>query len=127
MSRKDRDSRERSDVALPIRLLAVPEGWDGSKELEERILSRESLHLERIVSRGHTAPEEGWYDQDHDEWVALLQGRAVIRFDDGRVLVMEAGDAYLIPAHDRHKVDRTSSDPPCVWIALHLPAAGSGL
>jgi len=121
------DHGESGTVLRPVRLLDIPAVWDGKEELEEQIVSGQSCRLARILSRGHRTPEGRWYDQDHDEWVAILQGWGSIRFDGGRVLRMEVGDAFLIRAHYRHRVDQTSSEPPCVWIALHLPPAGSAL
>ena len=34
-------------------------------------------------SRGQSSPAQGWYDQDHDEWVVVLRGAAVIAYPDG--------------------------------------------
>jgi cupin 2 domain-containing protein len=81
--------------------------------------SDRGILIERIVSRGQTTPEGAWYDQDRDEWVALLQGEALLAYDDGTTLKMNAGDYVLIPAHCRHRVEQTSVDPPCIWIAVH--------
>ena len=74
--------------------------------------------IERIVSEGHVSPEGFWYDQGEPEWVALLQGTAELEFEDGRRHPMGAGDWLTIPAHERHRVAHTSSDPPCVWLAV---------
>ena len=76
------------------------------------------LRIERIVSEGHVSPEGFWYDQDEPEWVALLQGTAELEFEDGRRYPMGAGDWLAIPAHERHRVAHTSSDPPCIWLAV---------
>lgn len=46
------------------------------------LLRSATCRLERIVSIGHATPAGEWYDQDRDEWVALLQGRAGLRFAD---------------------------------------------
>lgn len=89
------------------------------EELVEPLLEDRGVLIERIVSTGQVTPEGEWYDQDRDEWVALLQGEARLRYADGRVVQLRTGDHVLIPAHDRHRVDYTSTDPPCIWLAVH--------
>jgi cupin 2 domain-containing protein len=89
------------------------------KETFERLAKGEGLVIERIVSSGQKTPEGEWYDQERDEWVVLLQGQATLSFQDGTELNMCAGDSLFIPAHQRHRVEHTSKDPPCIWIAVH--------
>ena len=52
------------------------------EEIFETIIANKAVHIERIVSKGHTSPESGWYDQDKNEWVMVLKGEAVLAFDD---------------------------------------------
>ena len=92
----------------------VPQG----EEISETLLSTPTLRIEKIVSRGHASPEGFWYDQPEDEWVALLQGEATIAWEDGRTRKLVAGDWLLIPAHERHRVESTSEEPPCVWLVV---------
>lgn len=89
------------------------------EEFFEDILRTENLLIERIVSTGQSTPEEEWYDQEKDEWVLLVTGSATLRFDDGRTVDLVAGDHLLIPARCRHRVERTSTEPPCYWVAVH--------
>jgi cupin 2 domain-containing protein len=96
---------------------------DPDREILDVLLERPGARIERIVSAGQTTPAGQWYDQPGEEWVALLAGRATLRFDDGALVEMSPGDWLLIPAHARHRVEATSSDPPCVWLAVHLPAS----
>lgn len=77
------------------------------------------LRIERIVSTGQTTPPGTWYDQSQAEWVVLLQGSATLTCEDGAALSMGPGDYVLIPAHVRHRVDYTSCEPPCIWLAVH--------
>lgn len=77
----------------------------------------EGLRVERIVSYGHVTPEGVWYDQDWDEWVAVLEGSAVLRFADGSETTLNRGEHVLLPRHVKHRVVFTSS--PCIWLALH--------
>ncbi|PJE79716.1 hypothetical protein CI610_01288 [invertebrate metagenome] len=91
------------------------------KELFETLFHNHSIKIERIVSRGHVAPENEWYDQNKNEWVILLKGRAVLRIEDQRELVnMEAGDYLFIPAHQRHRVEWTEPEADSVWLAVHF-------
>jgi cupin 2 domain-containing protein len=75
--------------------------------------------LERIVSAGHASASGHWLEQGRDEWVALLEGEAELAFEDGSRLRLGPGDHVLIPAGERHRVDWTRSDPPCIWLAVH--------
>ena len=90
-----------------------------SEELFEPLIPDHGILIERIVSTGQTTPEGAWYDQDRDEWVALLQGEATITYEDGLSTDLRPGDCLLIPAHVRHRVTHTSADPPCIWLAVH--------
>lgn len=90
-----------------------------SGELFEALVPDRGVLIERIVSTGQTTPDGVWYDQDRDEWVALLQGEAAIACEDGTSIDLRPGDCLLIPAHTRHRVTRTSADPPCIWLAVH--------
>jgi cupin 2 domain-containing protein len=95
------------------------------QEVADVLVGRPGARIERIVSTGQTTPAGQWYDQREDEWVALLAGHATLRFDNGALVEMSPGDWLLIPAHARHRVEATSADPPCVWLAVHLPATRS--
>ena len=74
-----------------------------------------NVRIERIVSTGHTT---GWYDQDETEFIALLEGSAVITYEDDRTVALAKGDTLLIRPHQRHRVSYTSSEPPCVWLCV---------
>ena len=50
-------------------------------ELFEERLRGGEFQLERIVSTGQATPPGEWYDQPWAEWVLLLSGRAVLRFE----------------------------------------------
>ena len=54
---------------------------------------------------------------------ALLQGEACLLWEDGGESALSPGDWLLIPARARHRVVYTSSEPPCVWIAVHFESA----
>lgn len=82
------------------------------------LLNAGSVRIERILSRGHTSPESGWYDQDEHEWIVLLQGAAELSFADGQVFELKPGDYLNIPAHTRHRVSWTDTARITVWLAV---------
>ncbi len=94
----------------------IPE--DLSLEVFEDIAKGTGMRIERIVSKGHTSPKTGWYDQAETEWVMVLQGSAVIAFVDGARETLHAGDYIEIPAHKKHKVAWTDPDTPTIWLAV---------
>ena len=89
------------------------------EELFEPLISSGGVLIERIISTGQTTPPGEWHDQERDEWVILLQGEAELAYADGSRMKLKAGDYVLIPAHQKHRVEYTSSDPPCIWLAVH--------
>lgn len=103
-------------------LLRVPAAT-GDGETVDVLLARPGVRIERIVSTGQSTPPGTWYDQPDDEWVALLAGSAMLRWGDGSLVELAPGDWLLIPAHARHRVEATSVDPPCVWLAVHAAPA----
>ena len=40
-------------------------------------------------------------------------------YEGGRTRRLHAGDHALIPAHTKHRVEYTSTHPPCIWLAVH--------
>lgn len=89
------------------------------EEFESLFTTRDVL-IERIISTGQITPEGEWYDQERDEWVVLLEGKAVLGFENNERLDMVKGDYLLIPAHCKHRVLYTQTDPPCIWLAVHV-------
>lgn len=91
------------------------------EELLTSLLKRDSVHIERIVSKGHSTPPEQWYDQAWDEWVIVLEGQAILVYEQNlQKLPMTTGDYVLIPAHTKHRVEWTTPDIHTVWLAVHL-------
>ncbi len=86
-----------------------------SGEAFATLLSQPNVTIERIVSSRHVQPKT--YMQDHDEWVVLLEGAALIRMDD-KDMQLRRGDSLLIPAHTPHTV--ASADDGTVWLAVHI-------
>ena len=91
----------------------------GEAERCEALLQRPGCRVERIVSRGQASPPGFWYDQTEGEWVALLQGRAVLRLQEGdRRVEMGPGDYIELPAGCRHRVEWTHPEEDTVWLAV---------
>jgi len=89
-------------------------------ELVEVLAASDTVRIERIVSRGHASPEDFWYDQELHEFVILIEGEAIISFEDDRADVrLASGDYLTIPAHLKHRVLSTASDTNTVWLAVH--------
>lgn len=88
-------------------------------ELIEELLRHNNIWIERIVSQGQASPEHGWYDQQENEWVIVLEGSGTILFDSGAEVNLKKGDYLNIPSHARHKVTRTDPDTITIWLAIH--------
>ena len=102
-------------------LLSVERLCSGQERIEE-LLRRPGLRVERIVSMQAASSPDFWYDQDWDEWVAVLAGCGTLLFADGPERVaLQAGEAMLIPAHCRHRVESTDPDNATIWLAIHFP------
>jgi mannose-6-phosphate isomerase-like protein (cupin superfamily) len=76
-----------------------------------------TTRIEHIVSSD--TPDPSVQQQDWDEWVLLLAGRAVLDVD-GRSLELSGGDWLLLPAGTPHRVLRTESGTH--WLAVHAGA-----
>lgn len=86
-----------------------------SEELTTVLTESDNIRIERIVSTGQTT---GWYDQNENEFVALLQGKAELEFENGTITELTSGDTLVISSHERHRVRSTSAEPPCVWLCV---------
>ena len=95
---------------------------DLEEELSTTLVAKDSLRIERIVSTGQSSPPGFWYDQDDEEWVVVLRGRAALEIDgQDQLCEMGPGDWIHLPAHQKHRVAWTSGDEPTVWLAVHFP------
>jgi cupin 2 domain-containing protein len=96
----------------------------GASEVATVLLERPGLRVERIVSTGQSSAPGFWYDQEEDEWVALLTGAARIDFEDGSNAGLAPGDHVLIPAHRRHRVGWTHPSLATIWLAVFVKPEG---
>lgn len=91
-----------------------------AEEVTESILETGTFRIERIVSHGQTSPGDFWYDQEADEWVMVLRGKARLLMEGDRMpLELEPGGYINIPAHRKHRVEWTDPDYETVWLAVH--------
>lgn len=90
--------------------------YSTQEEIVNLLFTSKNIRIERIVSYGQIS--ENWYNQKENEWVFLLQGNASILFDNSKETHLKAGDSLYIPAHSKHKVSFTSTEPPCIWLAV---------
>ena len=85
-------------------------------EVSEVLVSRRGVKFERIVSYGHASPPDFWYDQEQHEFVLLVQGHAVLEFEDAGQVELGPGDWIQIDAHVRHRVHSTAPDTTTLWL-----------
>ena len=83
------------------------------------LLNSDKVKIERIISKGHSSPKAGWYDQAQDEWVIVLKGEGIILFEDGESKHLKVGDFINIPRHKKHKVEWTLPGEETIWLAVH--------
>jgi cupin 2 domain-containing protein len=89
------------------------------EELFEDIISTENLKVERIVSYGHSSPKTGWYESELNEWVLVLEGEALLIFEESEEVRLKVGDYLNIPAFKKHKVAWTQPEAKTVWLAIY--------
>lgn len=90
-------------------------------EIVDVLLERPNVRIERIVSTGQATPEGEWYDQETDEWVLVVAGAARLRIEgEDQDRDLGEGDWILLPARCRHRVNWTRTEPPTIWLAVHL-------
>ena len=85
-------------------------------EIVDILKENENVRIERIISTGQVSD---WMIQERKEYVVLLQGNAIIEFNDKKV-EMKAGDTLFIEKMERHRVGYTSENPCCIWFCIHF-------
>lgn len=101
--------------------------WDLAPKTQEEevtiLIDQSHVRIERIVSYGHSSPLDFFYDQEEAEWVSVLEGEAVLEFEDGSQQQLHRGDSVLLRAHQKHRVAATSD--PCIWLCVFFQDEGS--
>ena len=90
---------------------------DKSKEKFFEIFKNETIKIEKIVSNGQKSPDNFWYEQEQSEFVLLLEGFAILEFED-KEIELKKGDCLNIKAMQKHRVKFTSLDESTVWFAV---------
>ncbi len=95
----------------------IPDDLPG--EVIQEIIASGNTRIERIISKGHSSPEEFWYDQEENEWVILLCGKAKLKFNDRNPPIeLNEGDYLNIPSHMKHRVEWTDPANETIWLAV---------
>jgi len=95
----------------------IPAGTEG--EFVQELFHSGPCRVERIVSRGQASPLGFWYDQEENEWVAVLAGKAGLLFEgEAGPRELGPGDWVFIPAGTRHRVEWTDPRADTVWLAV---------
>lgn len=82
-----------------------------------KILRDKNIRIERIVSNGQISDADFWYEQDENEFVLLLEGEAILQFENKDV-TLKKGDFIDIKTRERHRVKYTSLSEPTIWLAI---------
>ena len=90
---------------------------DKNEEKFFEIFKNETKKKKKIVSNGQKSPENFWYEQEKSEFVLLLEGYAILEFEN-REVELKKGDCLNIKAMEKHRVKFTSLDEPTVWFAV---------
>lgn len=90
---------------------------DKNEEKFFEIFKNETIKVEQIVSNGQKSPDNFWYEQEESEFILLLDGFAILEFED-RIIELKKGDCLNIKAMEKHRVKFTSLDEPTIWFAV---------
>ena len=90
---------------------------DKEEEKFFEIFKNETIKVEKIVSNGQKSPENFWYEQEQSEFILLLEGFAILEFEN-REVELKKGDCLNIEAMEKHRVKFTSQDEPTIWFAV---------
>lgn len=90
------------------------------EEIYELLVKNDAVMIEKIITKGHQeSPGSDWYDQEKNEWVMVLKGKAVLSFEDQSLVQLNEGDFVNIPAHKKHRVASTDPNNETIWLAVH--------
>mgnify|MGYP006049531309 FL=1 len=90
---------------------------DKTEEFFFENIKNETIKIEKIVSNGQTSPENFWYEQEKSEFILLLEGFAILEFEN-REVELKKGDCLNIEAMEKHRVKFTSLNEPTIWFAV---------
>ena len=90
---------------------------DKTEEIFFEIFKNETIKVEKIVSNGQKSVENFWYEQEKSEFILLLEGFAILEFEN-REVELKKGDCLNIEAMEKHRVKFTSLNEPTIWFAV---------
>lgn len=90
---------------------------DKSQETFFEIFKNDKIKVEKIVSNGQSSPLNFWYEQKENEYILLLEGFAILEFEDYEV-ELKKGDCLNINSMQKHRVKFTSQEEPTIWFAI---------
>jgi cupin 2 domain-containing protein len=82
------------------------------------VVAAGGVRIEEILSGELEVPVT--YRQDHDEWVVVLAGGAVLDVD-GETVTLSVGEWILLPRGVVHRL--VSTVPGTHWLAVRIPPA----
>jgi len=88
----------------------IPTEGESSKTL----LKSKNIEIIQIVSSDKLEAKE--YNQDSNEFVILLEGKAKLELE-GEIKELKKGDTLNILAHTKHKVLEATNGT--LWLAIH--------
>lgn len=89
-------------------------------ETVDTVTTVAGVRVEQILSGELEAPII--YRQDHDEWIVVLAGGAVLEVDEETVSLSE-GEWVLLPKGVSHRL--LSTVPGTNWLAVRVPVAST--
>ena len=90
---------------------------DKNNEEFIKILRDKNIRIERIVSNGQISDENFWYNQDENEFVLLLDGEAILEFEN-REITLKKGDFIDIKSRTKNRIKYTYLDEPTIRLAI---------
>ena len=90
---------------------------DKTEEFFFEIFKNETIKIEKIVSNGQKSPENFWYEQEKSEFILLLEGFAILEFEDFEI-ELKKGDCLNINSMQKHRVKFTSQEETTIWFAV---------
>ena len=105
--------------AVSLRVHVVHLAWASTSPVPEgsinALVQVGEVVIEQILSGVLDEPID--YNQDHDEWVVLLEGSAELEVN-GERLLLEQGDWVLLPRRTPHRLIRNTQGTN--WLAVHV-------
>jgi cupin 2 domain-containing protein len=93
---------------------------DFTNEIFFQLYKNKNCLIEKIISTGQKTEEGKWLEEKNDEFVILLQGESELEFESGEKITLCKGDYCIIPANTKHRINYTTSNPQCLWLAIHI-------